>query len=199
MVTLVYITPTVQGYWFNYQIDQINRQYTIEDADKAYVRYCTGYDMRYTMPKADTDGYFQKKYLESIGHQEDTPLLFFGLHDKPVTVCWGEQELGLPAVRRENGTALLPLREIIETVGGAIEWNAERFAVEFDSVVYQLHTNEADSVVLKWKDQSGAEQEFCGYREMINGANYFEASVFTEVFGLTVEWDPDQGCYFIGR
>lgn len=199
LVTLVYIAPTARGYWQNYQIDQINQNYAIEDADKAYVCYCAEYDMRYAMPKADTDGYFKMKYLESIGRQEDTPLLFFGLHDEPVTVFWGEQELGLPAVRRDGGTALLPLREIIESVGGRVDWSLERFEAELDAAVYRLHMEAEDSVVLKWKDQSENEQVFCGRREMINGSYYFDLSVFTEAFGLTVEWDPDQGCYHIGR
>lgn len=197
--TLVNIVPTAQGYWHNYQIDQINQNYAIEDADRAYVRYCADYDLRYTMPKADTDDYFRGKYLESIGCQENTPLQYFSFNDKTAAVRCGDQELVWMAIQRDDGTVLLPLREIIEIMGGRIEWNAERFVVELDSVVYQLDMKTSDSVVLKWKNHSGNEQEFCSFRDLINDSNYFDMSVFTEVFGLTVEWDPEQGCYIIGR
>lgn len=199
VVTLVYIAPTVQGYWYNYQIDQINQNYAIEDADKAYVRYCTDYDMRYTMIKADRSEIFKKTYAESIGRDENVPIRFYGLNEIPPTIRYEDRELALLAVHRDDGTVLLPLREVIEIVGGKVEWSVERFTVEMDSVVYQLDTKKTDTVVLKWKDQSGNEQEFCGFREMVYGSYYFDMSVFTEVFGLAVEWDPDQGSYIIGR
>lgn len=199
VVTLVYIAPTVQGYWHNYQIDQINQNYAAEDADKAYVRYCTDYDKRYTMIKADHSDFFKKKYAESIGRDENIPMRFFGLNEKPPTIRCGEQELARLPVQRDDGTVLLPLRETIESMGGTVEWSAERFAVEFDSVIYQLHMETADSVVLKWNSHSGDEQEFCGYMEMVYGSYYFDMSVFTEVFGLTVEWDPDQRGYIVSK
>ena len=199
VITLVYIAPTVQGYWHNYQIDLINRNYAAEDADKAYVRYCTDYDERYTMIKADRSEYFKKKYAESIGRHQDIPIRFFGLNEKPPTICYGDQELAHLAVRKEDGKVLLPLRELIEIMGGRIEWSLECYAVEYDSVVYQMDLKTADAVILRWKDGSGMEQEFCGYREMVYGSTYFDVSVFTDLFGIAVKWDPDRGSYIIGR
>ena len=138
VLAVVVSIPAVAGYWNNYQVDRMNEEFAREARDGNTVRYCTDYDMDYTWIKADFDSYFRTKYLESIGMPKDSKVAFFSRFEETIPILYGDQTLAGSLRTEPDGTWMLPLREVIETMGGSLEWTADRRAVELDGAVLVL-------------------------------------------------------------
>lgn len=198
VLTVVTVLPAVRGYWHNYQIDLQNRAYAREDRDKAFVRYCTDYDMDYTWAKADLDGYFREKYLESIGLPKTAPIRFFSTTVPMETVFCENTELASLAIRREDGTVIFPLREVIESLGGSLDTGGAAIRAELDGMTFELTYPNGASVLVNWTG-NGENRQFQGLRSVECAVTYFDSAVFTEAFGLDIAFNETTGCWYITK
>lgn len=197
VLTCVYLVPVISGYWTNYQVDQLNKTYASEDYDAAVVRYCTDYDMDYTWLKADFDPYFQFKYLQSIGLPEDTPMYFFSRSDEAALIRCGDDMLTGGVILGENGEKLFPLREILEHFGGTLEWSEDNIVILLDGNTYAMEVWDQQTVRVCWNGADGETQEISAGYTSYHGITYCEWSVFTEVFGLTIQEDRENCQYLV--
>ena len=198
-VILVISVPAVRGFWHNFQMDARNKAFAREDAQKPFVRYCIDYDMDYTWVKASFDGYFQTKYVESVGLPMTTPVRFFSEKEQMDLIRCNNQELVWLSVLRDDGTVLFPLGEVVETIGGSLDWYGNWMVVELDGISYELRTPDEDTVVATWTEVSGAEHEIWGVRTLACSATYCSSEILTDAFDLKIAWDEQSGCYMISQ
>lgn len=198
-VTLVITAPAVRGYWHNYQIDMQNKAYAREDADAAFIRYCIDYDMDYTWTKAFSDGYFRSKYTESIGLPETTPIRFISKHTMMTPIYGGDTELAMLPFRREDGTVFFPLRDVVEAMGGTLDWFGGRMVVKLRGTEFELWAPEEDMLKVTWTDEHGDAREVRCMRCMYSGSMYCDGDIFSEAFGIPIQWDAQSGAYLIAQ
>lgn len=195
---VVFLIPAVKGYWYNYQIDQVNKAYVEADRGAEELNYCTDYDMTYTMMKAHGDHYFREKYLESVGMPTDQKMHFRSSQDAlfPQISCAGEM-LPYGSIENTQGKILMPLRAIVEYFGGVVEWTPECTMIHFDDRSFSLVTISGETVRVIWTDVDGES----GQMDLAQGNRYddkyLELSFFTECLGLSVNLDSEEFCYSI--
>lgn len=196
-VMLVIAAPAVRGYWHNYQMDARNKAYAREDVDAPFIRYCVDYDMDYTWSKAFFDGYFRSKYAESIGLPETAPIRFYSEHLPVTPIRSGGTELAWLPVRGEDGTMLFPMREVIETMGGTLDWYGRRMVVKLRGTEFELLVSGENALKVTWTDEDGADREVWGRLYTHYGSNYCDGEIFAEAFELPIQWDAQSGAYLI--
>ena len=198
-VTLVITAPAVRGYWHNYQIDMRNKAYAREDVDATFIRYCIDYDMDYTWTKAFSDGYFRYKYAESIGLPETTPIRFISKHTLMTPIYGGDTELAMLPILGDDGTVFFPLRDVVEAMGGTLDWFGSRMVVKLRGEEFELWAPDEDMLKVTWTDEHGDAREVRGMRCMYNGSMYCDGDIFSEAFGIPIQWDAQSGAYLIAQ
>ena len=196
-VTLVIAAPAVRGYWHNYQMDARNKAYAREDVNAPFIRYCVDYDMDYTWSKAFFDGYFRSKYAESIGLPETAPIRFFSDHTPITPIRSGDTELVWLPIRGDDGTMFFPMREVVETMGGTLDWYGRRMVVKLRGTEFELLGSDEDTLKVTWTDEVGADREVWGRLLTHYGSNYCDGDIFAEAFDLPIQWDEQSGAYLI--
>ena len=194
---LAVTAPTVRGYLYNHRIDEVNKSHVQEDMEKSFVHYCTDYDRDYTWIKADYDPKFQSLYLESVGLSASLPVRFYSQHVQSNPIRYGEAELTGLAVTQDDGHILLPLREIVEAVGGTLDWQMSHMIVEIQGRKYQLLVPDDDTILVSWTDETGTAQELSGSRDLRYWITYCDLAVFTQAFGFRIHLDVQTGCYVL--
>ena len=184
--------PMFAGCWANYMVDRTNHQSAIDAQESGVLYYCIDYDMRYTHTKAFSDGYFYDKYLESIGLDDADVDVYLYSNNTPCIYAGGKQTVS-PALLGTDGGYLLPLRNIVENLGGSIKIEESgtvrvflsglELAVDFPSV---------QEALVSWVDSSGNEQKLT----VEKAAGYFQTclgmDIFTQALGLSVTYEPDR-------
>lgn len=196
-VTIVCLIPAFAGYWRNYKVDRLNKDYAGQFQPGGVLSYCIDYDLEYTWVKADFDPYFKFKYLESLGLPEDTPVHFYsadGVDGTPI--YYGKKLLSILAYD-DGGVCLLPIRTVVETCGGTLEWMPERTTVVFDGCAYQCEPAGNECLKISWMDRQGQPQEALYRQKHDYGTNYVELSFFTDVLGIRIVYDDVISCYVI--
>ena len=198
-VTSICMVPAIKGYWHNYEIEKLNRQLVEEARSSNCLCYCTDYNMNYTWLKADYDPYFRMKYLESCGFDETGTVIFFSQSDPyPHMVYLGEEALRGGALTDDQGKVLLPLREIIESLGGTLSWAEGRTEIQYQQTEYELLDLDERTLRILWSDDSNEKQwrdfAMCTY---YTHAKYCEIEMFTQVLEIPVTLDVEQFCYRI--
>jgi hypothetical protein len=127
------------------------------------------------------------------------PLRFFSEKEQMDLIRCHNQELVWLSVLRDDGTVLFPLREVVETIGGSLDWYSNRMVVELDGISYELRTPDEDTVVATWTEESGAEHEIWGVRTLACSSTYCSSEILTDAFGLKIAWDEQSGCYMISQ
>ena len=94
----------------------------------------------------------------------------------------------MPIYYNDEDLLLLPVRNVVESLGGSVKWNAEKKATEINLRGKKL-------VVYR----GSAEAELNGYKitldravESINGCLYVSADIFSDYFASDVIWDSAQ-------
>lgn len=207
VATLLMMVPAMRGYWYNLQVDEINKTFAREDREAPFVRYCIDYDMDYTWIKADylylsMDGYhalFRETYLEYIGVPKTTPIRYLSRNEQMNPIQCGETELVWLSICQDNGTILFPLHEVLESLGAAVESSEERMIVEFYGTEYELQMSGDDTVVVTWTDEMGAARELQGESTLFKAELYCDGIILEEAFGLKIEQNAQSGAYLISR
>ena len=198
-VAILCLIPDVKGYAHNYQIDRFNQQLIDEAKETNFIRYCTDYDGNYTWIKADHDPYFRIMYLVSNGFPEDESVIFFSQSDTyPHTLYFKDELLNDGVLTDAQERVLLPLRQIVTTLGGEIEWEEGVTKVRLDQVECMVKDLDENTMRVSWVDEHGElqQQDFavCTY---YTHKKYCEISFFTQVLNIPVELDQERFCYFI--
>lgn len=180
------LAPTLAGFWYNYQLDLQNRQAAREAAATGELRYCIDYDMNYTWRKPYSESYIYLSYLDSagLGDKEDLKVYFFS-EDMPNVYVRGQQ-VGLPAPPRASGGYFLPLRGVIEALGGSIGMNESDLAVELGGQVYILDFPVLGTARLVWTAADGNRHEMTGDTSLGYYSVCLAEDFFTQCFGLQV-------------
>ena len=191
LVTILGLIPLARGVVGNYRLDQQNREYAQEGNRTGVVCYDGGYDLRHTYSKAFESVYLQTKYLESVGFGAETPFELCGT----ARIRCGDVPLQEPGLRCINGLDMLPLRPIVENLGGSIHWQRERLEVELNGIRCRLYSLGTLEVRAEWIDADGRNQRMKLSRTEFYESGYYETALLTKVFGLDVTWDEDgQSC-----
>lgn len=179
------LVPVVTGFWYNYRLDLQNRQAARAAAVSGELWYCMDYDMRYTWRKPFSDGYFYHTYLDSVGLGDNVKVYFFSEEKPNVYVDGGH--VGFPALPQEDGTLLLPLRGILEALGGSIEMlDDEHLIVTLEGGVYTLDYPTLETARLTWTTAEGDFRELLVEKSIGYSSMCMEESLFSQGFGLTV-------------
>lgn len=196
-MAVVYLIPSIKGYWYNYQVDQLNKSFVAEDWDCKILRYCPDYDYDYTwIGKVHTNSAYQKFYLRTNGMPEDTDMFFFaGDYDPPRIVCEKEQ-LNAYAAISDQGAYYLPMRKIIQHYGGTVEWSPEGTVVEIGGISYTLLID-GETGFLRWTDPEGQRREADYPCISYYGVTYCDQELFANVIGLSVQFDKESNCFLL--
>lgn len=181
--------PFFSGCWGNYVTDRLNASAADEAHETGVLYYCLDYDMDCTYTKPFDDGYYYNTYLESEGLAPDTTVYFYG-EGRPVIYVNGER-ISSPAFPDGEGGWMLPLRDIVEPMGGSVELRATGVIVHFpdrEVVVTYMLSHEAQ---IAWTDADGSSRKL----DVPKPEHYFEMLIgeraYTEAFGLTVSSSSD--------
>jgi len=195
LLALAGMLPLAHGVLNNYRLDRKNRAYAEAAARTGVVRYDGGYDLRYTYTKAYESPYLQTKYLESVGFETDAAFELISCGNPLPKVICGETPLEEPGLRCISGIDLLPLRPIVESLGGSLHWQRERLEVELNGIQCRLYSLGVLEVRAEWTDADGTPHRRKLSRTEFYESGYYETALLTEVFGLDVIWDADgRGC-----
>lgn len=118
-------------YVYNYTVEQRNRAAERKAHTTNVLWYDIDYHMDYTHSKPITNSFCRQHYLPSVGLNDDDCQLFFYSSALP-RVFLGDQQLELPAIPDENGEPLIPLRPVIEGLGGTVDWTMELTTIRLD-------------------------------------------------------------------
>lgn len=184
--SVVSCTPVMEGYWHNYQIDQINAAHAAQWQPGEPLLYCMDYDKRYTDSKPyDSGGAYEDYYLQTLElDSEDVTVCYYGTGYPEV---WLEQtRLRFPAYRR-NGMLYLPLRSVVETAGGTVTLENGKIRVTLGELDCQVdYVPESDTNVV-W--ESGSTRFACSSNV---AGFYLEERFFTEFLGLAAQHSADK-------
>ena len=138
-------------------------------------------------------------YLVSNGFPEDESVIFFSQSDTyPHMLYFKDQLLNDGVLTDEQGRVLLPLRQIVTTLGGEIEWEEGVTKVRLGQVECTVNDLDENTMRVSWVDEHGElqQQDFavCTY---YTHKKYCEISFFTQVLNIPVELDQERFCYFI--
>ena len=191
VASLLGMIPLAGGVLTNYRVDLQNRAYARQGAQRGVVFYDGGYDLRYTHSKAMESVYFQTKYLESVGMAADTAFELGCIGGPLPQVVCADVRLEEPGLRCISGIDLLPLRPIVESLGGSIHWQRERLEVELNGIQCRLYSLGAREVRAEWTNGDGMSRRMKLSRTEFYGSGYYDTALLTEVFGLDVHWNED--------
>lgn len=118
-------------YVYNYTIEQHNRAAERKAHTTNVLWYDIDYHMDYTHSKPITNSFCRQYYLPSVDLNDDDCQLFFYSSALP-RVFLEDQQLELPAIPDENGKPLIPLRPVIEGLGGTVDWTLELTTIRLD-------------------------------------------------------------------
>ncbi len=187
------ISVQMPGYLHNYEVDFRNRLDAAQARRTGVHYYCVDYDEEYTHIKAYDRGYFYNSYLKSEGLNSETVKVYF-YSEKLPAVYVGSERAASPALPGKEGEWLLPLRNIIETLGGSIElpegWT-DRMEITLDGRVYYYSAKDT-TAVLCWKDDSGEKHRVEGSVSRDFFAVCLSEKIYQEAFDLKVICQDDR-------
>lgn len=191
LATLILRIPLFSICWGNHEVEELNGLYAKEAKATGVLYYCMDYNMGYTHYKAFTDSYFYTKYLESVGLDDAEGLqVYFYSADRP-EVYVGEQRMTSPAFKGDNGDWLLPLRGIIEYLGGTVDWDAGVTTVTLYGRTYSIRDGIPGTCTVNWIGWDGTQKSF----DCVRTVNYFQTCLdftfYSDVIGLNVTTSED--------
>ena len=144
----------IPNYRENVRIDHLNQVYARIAETGGPLYYCMDYSESYTHSKAFSTGYFKGTYLESIGIDEPEHPMYFYSSKLPLVRINGHRAES-PAIQDAKGNWFLPLRDVVEAMGGTLTWDKETETV-FTLNEQKYSMSSADGAYkLKWSDAAG--------------------------------------------
>lgn len=199
------IGAQLPGYWYNYRLDRINRESVSRAGETGEIYYRMDYDESYTHMKPYDDGYFFLKWVDSIGVDPSVCRINFCSGVLPGIYVAGERaqllapQLGSgetyllipaqPPVSRPDsgGTYLLPVRYIVESLGGSLEardYGGEEFLIRLGGREYSYAARGA-GVTVQWQEGDTV-RSIEGERLQKYAMTFISEEIFSEAFGLRI-------------
>ncbi len=181
----------IPGYLHNYEIDRMNRESARQARESGELYYCIDYNLDYTHVKAYSDAYFYQSYLKSEGLPADTKTYFYS--EKLPSVWVDGEKTSFPAMEGEESGYLLPLRDIVELLGGTVEvqsgWRAP-ITVTLGGRVYQC-IKDQDTFIVSGTSEDGTELQVEGENARGYYCTCVSENIYTDAFGLELERSED--------
>lgn len=182
---LVWCAPEIRGYWHNYQVDRINASHAEQWEPGQRLPYCMDYDMKYTHSKPYVfGGGFERTYLLALGiDPESTELAYYATGT--YTVYVDQMQARFPGIEKD-GNVMLPLRTIVETMGGTVKLEGKKIFVELSGVNIVVNNISSGPTEVTWQNSTDrflCDNGFAGF--------YLEEAFYTEVLGLRVAYSAD--------
>ena len=174
------------GYWHNYRVDQINQEAAARAGETGELYYFMDYDKSYTHIKPYEDGYFYTSWVESTGIDPSVCRVYFYGKGLPNVYVAGERAQS-PARPGAGGAWLLPLREIMERLGGSLELGdnaGDHILIRLGGQEYTYAAQGAQATV-QWQE-GGAAHRAGGERSQNYYAACISEDLLTEAFGLRI-------------
>lgn len=183
---MIYIGYHMPHYIYNYTIEQLNRAAERRAHTTNVLGYNIDYQMDYTYSKPITSSFCRQHYLPSVGLSEDDCLLFFYSSDLPI-VFLGDRPLEFPAIPDGNGGFLLPLRSVIESLGGSVDWTPELTIIRLNGKEAFL-TYDSQLINVTGTDDNGQSCAFSAYRSKKYHPFFLPSEAYQTIFSIHVSY-----------
>lgn len=191
LAVLLLRIPLFSICWDNHKVEELNGLYAEEARATGVLYYCMDYNMEYTHSKAFSDDYFYEKYLESVDlYGVEGLQIYFYSSERP-DVYVGEQRMTSPAFKGDDGNWLLPLRGIVEYLGGTVDWVPGLTTVTLYGRTYSIHDDSSPVYTVTWTGWDGTEKSLKCARTMSYFQTCVDSSFYTEALGLSVTMSDD--------
>ncbi len=173
---IIFILPTVQGYWYNHTIHTQN-QYRIENsAENGYAEISVDIIEKYAYNMFYYDGFFINYFNQYYNISDSTPLYYTSQH-YPDIYCNG-QRLTHPA-QTESGSLYIPLSPLLHCIGADIFWSNDSIIITFDQKTIECNDN-----TLCQQDQEPL--DITGEYFYRFGKLYWNSQLLSKIFDLKV-------------
>lgn len=191
---LLFVAVFVAGHMFhdvphyieNVKVDHLNHIYAriAETGNTLY--YCMDYNEEYTHLKAYSTGYFATTYLESLSLEQSSSSIYFYSSQLPLVRVNGQRATS-PAIQDDHGNWLLPLRDIVEGMGGSLSWDSDSgISIVLHGQQYYLY-DKSNGREFLWYDSSG--KHTLAFSQNQSHSHYsicLPVQVYTKLFNLNV-------------
>ncbi|MDE6107173.1 MAG: hypothetical protein K2F83_00655, partial [Oscillospiraceae bacterium] len=195
------VCPQVPIYWKNHQVETLNRMY-VEAAKETRVLYhCMDYNVDYTHTKAHVDGFTYGHFLMAEGFTAGEDEIYFYGTGLPKVYVNGKRA-GSPALKGEGGNWLLPLRDIVEGLGGTVE-AGPTIQVRLGDIQCYIEPYGYESVCLNSRlyleDWKGPWHRGVAERSRKYYCTCISLQLYTNYLGLEVEFreDEEAGAFYV--
>lgn len=119
-VALCIVCPQIPVYRQNCQVEILNKAYVEASHESGVLYHCMDYNEEYSHTKVHMDGFTYGHFLEAEGFVAGEDEIYFYGTGLPKVFVNGKRAIS-PAIKGEGGNWLLPLRDIVEGLGGTVE------------------------------------------------------------------------------
>lgn len=205
VASLCMICPQIPNYWQNHRVEILNRAYVEAARDTGVLYHCMDYEEDYTHTKAHMDGFTYANFLATEGFTVGEDEIYFYGTGLPKVYVNGQRAIS-PALKGEGGNWLLPLRDIVEGLGGFVRLDYafdHEFYVELGD--YQCCLDSYGPGAMQFRSRiSTAEVTRAWHRGVAERATKYFCTCLSEFFytdylGLEVEFreDEDGGTFYV--
>lgn len=185
--SLLGIGPMVRGFAFNWQVERKNQEF-IRSAKESQLFYCSEYDYDWTSFKPNYA--FMEEYLLLNGLNPKANVTLYHNAPRADVVANGENQY---TAILEGGSAMFAIR-LVEAFGGVIT-NIDDTWLKLQITLpwCQVTMNTLDSSTAIFTLQDG--QTIWADRWNYEDRTWFREEVYTQVFGLRVDYDEARNTY----
>ena len=194
-VTLYVVVPQVPIYWKNHQVETLNLAYVEAARETGVLYHCMDYNTEYSHTKAHVDGYTYGQFLMAEGLSLDETKVYVYSEDLPVVYVNGRRASS-PALKGEGGNWLLPMRDIVEGLGGTVETGSTIRVFLADTECYlEPYGPMARCLNARYftEERKGPWKRGVAEQAVDHFCTCISLRFYTEYMGLEVEFRPDEG------
>lgn len=204
-VSLCLVYPQIPNYWQNHRVEILNRAYVEAARETGVLYHCMDYVEDYTHTKAHMDGFTYANFLDTEGFTVGEDEIYFYGTGLPKVYVNGRRAIS-PALKGEGGNWLLPLRDIVEGLGGFVRVDYSydhEFYVELGD--YQCCLDGCGPGAMQFRSRISTAEVTRAWRRGVaeRAAKYFCTCLseffYTDYLGLEVEFreDGEGGAFYV--
>ena len=141
-------------YYYNHRVDMVNAEYAEQAKSSGNAYFCMDYNYMYTHTKPYQSGYFYLKYIETLRLASPPEHVYFYSKHLPA-VYVNDVRMNSPGIPSVEGEWLMPMRDIVESLGGRVLWSRMRGTqILIGDKTYNFLRKDA-GYELSWQDDEG--------------------------------------------